>query len=97
MEQSEVTMEILEAVTIELQCAMCGGQYEISLKQILLSQNMLHEGCPVEDQRECPPLFHADLADRELILNLQHAWLELEEKTRAGGRKLLLQRGQDKE
>ena len=89
-------MDILEAITIELGCAACGGQYEISLKQILLSQNMLHEGCPVENQRECPPLFYADLADREMIQELQRAWLRLEEKTHANGRKLLLRGGQDK-
>lgn len=87
-------MDILEAITVELGCAACGGQYELSLKQILLSQDMLHEGCPVENQRECPPLFYADLADRELIQELQRAWLRLEEKTQADGRKLLLHGGQ---
>lgn len=89
-------MDILEAITIELGCAACGGQYEISLKQVLLSQNMLHEGCPVEDQRECPPLFYADLVDRELIQELQHVWLRLEEKTHAAGRKLSLHGNQDR-
>lgn len=89
-------MDILEAVTIKLPCGACGGQYEISLKQILLSQDMLHEGCPVVDQRECPSLFYADLVDRKLIQELQRAWLRLEGKTHAAGRKLLLQRGQDK-
>ena len=88
-------MDILEAVTIELPCSSCGGRYEIFLKQIFLSQNMLHEGCPVEDQRECSPLFYADIVDRELIQELQHAWLRLEEKTHAAGRKLLLHEGPD--
>ena len=86
-------MDILEAVTVELPCPSCGGQYEVSLKQILLSQNMLHDGCPVEDQRECPPLFYADVADRELILELQRVWQRLEEKTRVSGRKLSLHKG----
>jgi hypothetical protein len=57
---------------------------------------MLHEGWPVEDQRECSPLFYADLVDRELIQELQRAWLRLEEKTHAGGRKLLLHGRQDR-
>ncbi len=88
-------MDILEAIAIESRCPTCGGQYEVSLRQILLSQNMLHEGCPVEDQRECPPLFFADLADREVIRELERVWLRLEEKTRTAGMKLLLHGGQD--
>ncbi len=47
-------MDILEAVEVELPC---GGLYEVTLKQILLSQQMIHEGCPVpaDYATECPP------------------------------------------
>ncbi len=90
------SIDILEAAKIELQCPACRGHYDVSLKEVLLSQNMLHQGCPVEDPRECPPLFYSDVADRELILELQRVWQQLEEKTRANGRKLSLHGDREK-
>jgi hypothetical protein len=47
-------MDILESVAIEVPCSACGGRYEVTLKQIALSQQMLHEGCPVQVVDECP-------------------------------------------
>lgn len=44
-------MDILEIVAIEIPCSACGGRYEVTLKQIALSQQMLHEGCPVQGSR----------------------------------------------
>ena len=41
------TMDILEVVAIELRCVSCGALYEITLRQVLVSEQMLHEGCPV--------------------------------------------------
>ena len=49
-------MDILEIVAIEIPCSACGGRYEVTLKQIALSQQLLHEGCPVQVVDECPPL-----------------------------------------
>lgn len=45
-------MDILEAVAVAMPCASCSGHYEITLKQALLSHQMLHEGCPVSDERD---------------------------------------------
>jgi len=55
-------MDILEAVAIELRCVSCGAHYEITLRQVLISEQMLHEGCPVPIQftNECPPLYYAE-------------------------------------
>ena len=85
-------MDILEAIAIELPCFVCGGRYEVSLKHVLLSQQMLHEGCPVPASftTECPPLYYADLADCELIRELEQTWLHLEERAHAVGGELLL-------
>ena len=47
-------MDILEMVGIEIPCRNCGGRYEVSLKKIALSQQMLHEGCPVRAETESP-------------------------------------------
>ena len=56
-------MDILEIVAIEIPCSACGGRYEVTLKQIALSQQMLHEGCPVQVVDECPPLAYSGLMD----------------------------------
>jgi hypothetical protein len=85
-------MDILDATAIELPCSACGGRYEVSLKQIMLSERMMHQGCPVPSQyaTECPPQYYADLVDRELIQALQRTWLCLEERAHAAGGRLLL-------
>jgi hypothetical protein len=45
-------MDILDKMAIEIPCAACGGRYELSLKQVMLSQEMIHEGCQVQDKGE---------------------------------------------
>ncbi len=85
-------MDILEAVAIEFPCRQCGDRYEITLKQVLLSQHMLHEGCPgpAHFATECPPLYYTDLVDRELLEDLRQTWQRLEEKARAAGGERIL-------
>jgi hypothetical protein len=85
-------MDILDALAIELPCGACGGLYEVSLKQIMLSERMMHHGCPVPSQytTECPPQYYADLIDRESIQALQRTWLGLEERAHAAGGRLVL-------
>lgn len=90
-------MDILEAIAIELPCGACGGRYEITLRQVRLSQQMLHEGCPVPSHftTECPPLYYANMIGRELIDELQRMWVCLEDRARAAGVKLVLWRGKN--
>ena len=83
-------MDILEIVAIEIPCSTCGGRYEVTLKQIALSQQMLHEGCPVRVETECPPLSFSGLVDQELIQDLQKIWLRLEKKARGASGELKL-------
>jgi len=78
-------MDILERLAIEIPCSACGGRYEVTLKQILLSQEMLHEGCPVQVVDECPPLAYSGLVDRQIIQELQTVWGRLEEEARGAG------------
>ena len=86
-------MEILDILAIEIPCSACGGRYEVTLKQILLSQEMLHEGCPVQVDSECPPLAYSGLVDQEAIRELQEVWGRLEEKARKAGGEVKLRRG----
>jgi len=83
-------MEILEMVAIEIPCRTCGGQYDVSLKKIALSQQMLREGCPVCAETQCPPLFVSGLVDQELMRDLQKIWLRLEKEARGVNGKVKL-------
>jgi hypothetical protein len=87
-------MDILEAIAIDLRCASCGARYKIPLRQVLISEQMLHEGCPVPMQftNECSPLYYAHLVERNLILELERIWLRLKERSSEVGGKLVLRR-----
>jgi len=78
-------MDILEIVAIEIPCSACGGRYEVTLKQVLLSQEMLHEGCPVQVESECPPLAYSGVVDQEVVQELQRIWVRLEESAHGAG------------
>jgi hypothetical protein len=86
-------MDILEFVAIEIPCVACGGRYEVTLKQVALSQKMLHEGCPIRVETECPPLSQSGLVDQELVQELQSVWGRLEEKVRGTDGELKLRCG----
>jgi hypothetical protein len=86
-------MDILEIVAIEIPCSACGKRYEVSLKQVALSQQKLHEGCPVQVADECPPLAYSGLVDQELVQELQRVWMRLEEKARGASGELKLRCG----
>lgn len=86
-------MDILEKVAIEIPCSACGGRYEVTLRQVLDSQEMLHEGCPVQIVDECPPLAYSGLVDQEVIQELQRVWARLEDKTRGAGGEVRLRSG----
>ena len=55
------------------------------LRDIVLSHGMLHEGCPVSEETECPPLAQSKLIGFRLLEDLQHVWERLEEGARAAG------------
>jgi hypothetical protein len=86
-------MDILDAVAIQMPCEACGGRYEVPLRQILLSHEMLHEGCPVQTVEECPPLSHSGLVNEEIIKELQRVWARLEEQAHGAGGELRLRLG----
>jgi hypothetical protein len=78
-------MDILEIVAIEVPCSACGGRYEVTLKQVALSQEMMHEGCPVQVESECPPLAYSGVVDQEVVQELQRIWVRLEESAHGAG------------
>ena len=91
VEMRAESVDILEILAIDIPCsASGGGRYEVTLKQVALSQEMLYEGCPVQVENERPPLAYSGLVDQELVQELQSVWMRLEEKARAAGGELKL-------
>lgn len=83
-------MDILEAVSVTMPCGACSSEYELTLRQLVLSQQMLHEGCPVSDERECPPLYWSQIVDEQLARELQSIWKRLENRVHKAGGELKL-------
>lgn len=78
-------MDILSEVAVKLGCDACGQRYEITLRQILLYQEALHEGCPARFDSECPPVVYAPLLERKPIEEFLRAWEHLADAARAAG------------
>jgi hypothetical protein len=83
-------MNILDSVAIRLPCHWCGNSYQVPLRNVLLSHVMLHQGCPVSQETECPPVFQSRLFDPKNVEELQHAWNRLEQRALANGGELVL-------
>lgn len=83
-------MNILDIVGISLPCRSCGNNYQVPLRDVLLSHALLHHGCTVSQETECPPVFQSRLFDRKDIEELQRAWNQLEQRAEADGGELVL-------
>lgn len=83
-------MDILSFVAIRLRCLSCGEAYSVPLSDVLTSHQILHEGCPVNYETECPPLFQSRLASRSAVENLARAWRRLAVRAQKDGGELVL-------
>ena len=82
-------MDILDIVGINLPCRSCGNDYQVPLRDVLISHALLHEGCPVSQETECPPVFQSRLFERKDVEELQRSWRQLEQRARADGGELV--------
>ena len=83
-------MDILSVAAIRLPCSRCGGSYEVPLRDILLSHQIMHEGCPAPVETECPPVFQSRLASESAIKALGRVWRRVERRAAADGGELVL-------
>ncbi len=88
-------MNILETIAVRIPCERCGGTYDVPLSDVLLSHRMLHEGCPVREETECPPLTQSRLFQQAALEAFANAWALIEQQARAAGGTLVLMRGQE--
>ncbi len=82
-------MDILSVVAIRLPCSSCGGSYEVPLKDILLSHQLMHAGCSAPVETECPPVFQSRLVSKSSIKALGQAWRRIERQAAADGGELI--------
>ncbi len=83
-------MDILSAAAIRVPCSRCGEPYMVPLRDVLLSHEAIHEGCPVTEEAECPPLFQSRLASESAVMALDQAWRRIEGQAEADGGELIL-------
>lgn len=82
-----------EDLGLELPCVQCGQTYRLPLKTVMLSAQMMHEGCPLADERECVPVFYDGLVDAALVRELGEILKRLARQAGgSGGRVVMLGR-----
>ena len=87
-----VAVDLLQHVAVLVPCAACGQHYTVSLRDVLMSQDMLHNGCPVCHETECLPLTYAALADESAVREFDQSWIQLRQKVQAVGFELTIRR-----
>ncbi len=93
---SGTAFDILDAAAISLPCPRCGQQYQVTLRQVAVSQDMMHQGCPVPYSTECPPLSQARLFRPAMVRDFEAAWRRLERRATKMGGTLGLQCGAER-
>jgi hypothetical protein len=78
-------MNILEVLSVHIPSDPSGESYEVPLNDILLSHQLLEQGCPVEAETECPPLFQTRLINLDVLNDFVKAWSRLEASVCQGG------------
>ncbi|MGE5245708.1 MAG: hypothetical protein ACM3SQ_15910 [Betaproteobacteria bacterium] len=78
-------LDILEYVSVSVPCGQCGRHYDVTLRQVLLSQDMLHEGCPATSPDECMPLTYAGLANETTLHDFDRSWACVLRQVQAAG------------
>jgi hypothetical protein len=83
-------MNILSSLVLEIRCPSCGQDYEVSIANVLESQEMLNQGCASRGEAECPPLYLASLLDESDIHLLQAVLVRLASQAETHGANLRL-------
>lgn len=85
-------LDILQFVSISVPCAACGSHYDVPLRQILTSHRLLHEGCPVASETECPQVTYSALLNEAVLNDFERSWTHLAAEVRHGGLDLAVSR-----
>ena len=78
-------LDLLQQITVSVPCVACGQHYNVSLRDVLTSQDMFHDDCPVCHQSECLPRTYAALADEAALRDFEQSWSRLLHKVQVAG------------
>lgn len=88
----QAELDILRHVSVSVPCPACGQHYSVTLRQVLLSQQMMHDGCPVASETECPQATYSGLANEASLRDFEHAWERIVGEVRGSGLELTVSR-----
>lgn len=87
-------MNILDFAAIRLTCRSCEQIYEVPLRDVRISHEIVHCGCPVPHETECPPVYQVRICGEDTVEALQSAWTAVSHCAElAGGELVLLNQG----
>jgi hypothetical protein len=78
-------IDILDEVAVSVPCASCGGHYPVTLRQVLVAQDLLHEDCPAQREAEWLPTAYAGLANEAAVRELDRAWQRISRQVESSG------------
>lgn len=78
-------LDLLRRVAVRVPCPQCAGHYGVTLRQILLAQQLVHQGCPARHEPECPPVIYAGLADKDALEEFSECWWRLVDRVQSAG------------
>lgn len=86
-----MSLPILDAVFVSIPENWGEGRcWEVPLRDIVESQEVIGEGCPVPMPEECPQLAWYDLIDPDTLERFVAAWRALEEEAQKAGGSLVI-------
>lgn len=83
-------LDLLRRVVVQVPCVACGHYYGVTLRQVLLAQQLVHQGCPARHEPECPPVIYSKLADEDALHEFDQSWWRLVDRVRSAGFELSL-------
>lgn len=78
-------LDLLQHVAVRVPCLSCGQHYSVSLRHVLMSQDVVQEGCPACHETACLPLTYAALADEATLREFEQSWTRLSHAVQTAG------------
>lgn len=84
--------DLLQHIGVRLPCTTCGEYYDVSFRQVQLSQELLHLGCPESSDAEWSTVTYAALANEAALHEFERSWTRLARQVRAMGLQVTVRR-----
>ena len=85
-------MDILDAIVVAMPCSACSGEYEVTLRQALLSHESDARDCSVRMKENARHSIGHASSMNSLRVSVANVWSRLEDEARQAGGELTLVR-----